>query len=412
VWEARLEGMRLDTRSPATVINASLYPFTVDLEQFVRRRYGPVSYDTVMLRQEVVERALERLREAVERGVIESEPGSSEVEVLAFYLGLLVAALLRDKWLVSRYALAEAERAYKTLLEESDDVILAVARKIGVGLEYSGDGLKLPYAVTSTGLVLYHEYNYSMSVFEYARLARRLSGDPRWKLTNQLVTQGRVYLERRSVVRLLKEAIMEYVERLARAFEETRVDKIPDELSKLLEEARRILEEARPKPKIERTGARIRIKLPKGYVVEEAFPPCMRDILERARRGEHLSHHERFAIATFLLNLGVDIDRVVDVFRNMPDFNEKIARYQVEHLAGLRGSGKKYRTYSCEKMRSLGICKGDCGTRNPIQAYYRNLKQLVKEGRLRLESISGGSGGEGGEANVGEEGEETSPSAG
>ena len=100
------------------------------------------------------------------------------------------------------------------------------------------------------------------------------------------------------------------------------------------------------------------------------------------------------------------------MFRNMPDFNEKITRYQVEHLAGLRGSGKRYRTYSCEKMKSLGLCKADCGTRSPIQAYYRILSRMVKEGKLRLDSISGGgpAGGEG-VRSVGEEGEETGPGA-
>ncbi len=399
--------MVFETRALAGIIDATAYPFTVDLEQFVRKRYGPVSYSTVMLRRDVIDRALERIREAVEKGVIESRASNSEVEVLAFYLGLLVAALLRDKWLISRYALAEAERAYRLLLEEDDETIVSLAHRIGVNLKYEERGLRVPYAVTSNGVVLYHEYHYSIMVFEYARLAHRLSGDPKWKLTNQPVIRGYVYLEKKSVTRLLKEAVMEYVERLAKSFEENRVEKIPDELARILEEARRVLEEARPKPKVERVGKRIRVKLPKGYVVEEAFPPCMQDILERARRGEHLSHHERFAMATFLLNLGVDVDRVVDVFRNMPDFNEKIARYQVEHLAGLRGSGKRYRTYSCEKMRALGICKGDCGTRNPIQAYYANLKRLLKEGRLKLDSISGGTSGEQGVEDVGEEGEES-----
>ncbi len=389
------------------VVDAAKYPFTVDLESFVRRRFGPVSYQVVMLRRDVVERALERIRSAVAEARVEPG-GNPEVEVLSFYLGLLLVTLLGDKWAVSRYALAEAEKSYQLLRDEDDRVIYSVARLVGVGLEYRERGYRVAYAVTSTGVPLYKEYHYSLSIFEYARVARRLLGDPKWKTTNLPVLRGRVLLEKQQVVRLLKEAIMEYIERLSGIFSEVRGEKLPDELVKLLEEARRVVSEARPKPVVERAGRRIRVRLPKGVVVEEAFPPCMADILERARRGEHLSHHERFAIATFLLNLGVDVDRVVDVFRNMPDFNEKIARYQVEHLAGLRGSGKRYYTYSCEKMRALGLCKGDCGTRNPIQAYRRMLAKLVKEGKLRLDSISGGGGGPRGDEHVGEEGEEAS----
>ncbi len=390
----------------SSVLDASRYPYTVDLEQFVRRHYGPVSYNVVMLRREVVERALERIREALERGVITgSKP--PDVEVPAFYLGLLLVKLSGDKWALSRYALAEAERSYQLLQGEDDEVIAALASRLSTGIVYEERGYRRVYAVTSTGLPLYREYRYSLSIYRYASLARRLLGDPKWKTSNLPVLNGRVYLERGMVVRLIKEAVMEYVERLAGMFEEVRGEKLPEELARLLEEASRLIREARPKPRVLREGGRIRVRVPKGVVVEEAFPPCMADILEKARRGEHLSHHERFAIATFLLNLGVDVDRVVDVFRNMPDFNEKIARYQVEHLAGLRGSGKKYRTYSCEKMRSLGLCKAECGTRNPIQAYYRNLSRLAREGKLRLDSISGGGGaGNGGGESVEQEGEE------
>jgi DNA primase large subunit len=42
-----------------------------------------------------------------------------------------------------------------------------------------------------------------------------------------------------------------------------------------------------------------------------------------------------------------------------PDFNEKIARYQVEHIAGLRGSRTRYKPPSCQTMRSLGLCVED-----------------------------------------------------
>lgn len=393
------------------MIDAARYPFTVDLEEYVRRRYGPVSYSIVMLRRDVVERALERIRGAVRDARV--SPGSNpDVEVLAFYLGLLLVTLTGDRWAVSRYALAEAEKSYELLNGEDDEVIVSVAKSVGVDLQYDARGYRFAYAVTSTGVTLYRVYHYALSFYQYARLARRLLGDPRWRTTNLPVVRGLVYLEKGQVVRLLKEAVMEYVEKLSAKFQELRGEKLPDELVRLVEEARRVVQEARPKPKVLRQGGRIRVKLPKGVVVEEAFPPCMADILERARRGEHLSHHERFAIATFLLNLGVDVDRVVDVFRNMPDFNEKIARYQVEHLAGLRGSMKKYRTYSCEKMKSLGLCKAECGTRNPIQAYYRILARLVKEGKLRLESISGGGSPPGeGVGGVGEEGEETGPGA-
>ncbi len=106
------------------------------------------------------------------------------------------------------------------------------------------------------------------------------------------------------------------------------------------------------------------------------FPPCIKHLIAELKQGKHLSHHERFAVATFLINIGTDVEYVLNLMRYSPDFNEKIARYQVEHLAGLRGARKKYLVYSCDKMKSLGICVAECGTKNPLQYYFRELRKL------------------------------------
>jgi DNA primase large subunit len=71
----------------------------------------------------------------------------------------------------------------------------------------------------------------------------------------------------------------------------------------------------------------------------------------------------------------MDVEEILELFRNVPDFNEKIARYQLEHIAGLRGSRKQYMPYSCQTMKSLGLCPivGDCGAKNPLIVYRRNI---------------------------------------
>lgn len=92
----------------------------------------------------------------------------------------------------------------------------------------------------------------------------------------------------------------------------------------------------------------------------------------KLQTGEEVSHFENFAVASYLLNKGRSIEEVLELFKNRSDFNEKIARYQVEHIAGLRGSKTKYRPPSCEKFRVLGLCV-DSGKhcpkwiKNPLQ---------------------------------------------
>jgi DNA primase large subunit len=69
---------------------------------------------------------------------------------------------------------------------------------------------------------------------------------------------------------------------------------------------------------------------------------------------------------------GYEVNEIIDVLRVRSDFDEKIARYQVEHIAGQRGSRIKYRPPSCQSMKTHGLCVEDgkhCpyNIQNPIQ---------------------------------------------
>ncbi|MEM4411124.1 MAG: hypothetical protein QXT61_05410, partial [Candidatus Caldarchaeum sp.] len=97
-------------------------------------------------------------------------------------------------------------------------------------------------------------------------------------------------------------------------------------------------------------------------------PPCIESI--KARLAD-ASHTENFAYAAFLINRGYSVEEVVREFSVRSDFREDIARYQVEHIAGLRGSRVKYRPPSCQTMKTLGLCVKDgqlCpkNIRNPL----------------------------------------------
>ncbi len=352
------------------VVDVAHYPFLVSLGDYVSRRYGVRSPLTLLrMRRDLLEYAVKRLSEAVKRGRVGCVK-DTEKAVIGHHAAVMIAAALGDRWLASRLALAEAEHSYSHLLEEEEEVVGAIGGLLGVGLRPERPCLRQPLGLLN-GVPIYREYCLSITMPSYLRAARRLLGDPAWKPINLPVRGGRVYLDKRRAARVLKEVIQSRIEERVRGMMPLR---LPDDMSWVLEEARSLLSEAR-RPRRGRGG---RVSVPKGVVDPDAFPPCMAGLYEALRRGENLSHHARFAIATFLLNIGMGVDEVVDLFRNTPDFNERIARYQVEHLAGMRGSGKKYKTYSCEKMKTLGLCTGDCGTRSPLQAYYRRLASKLR----------------------------------
>ena len=97
-------------------------------------------------------------------------------------------------------------------------------------------------------------------------------------------------------------------------------------------------------------------KFSSGTVVSTEYPPCIKHGIEVLEKGENLPHSGRFMLATFLLSRGQSVEQIAPLFKNAPDFNEKVTLYQLNHLAGTSGSGTKYSCPSCEKLKSQNLC--------------------------------------------------------
>lgn len=119
-----------------------------------------------------------------------------------------------------------------------------------------------------------------------------------------------------------------------------------------------------------RRGLRGRIVLPSSIeelANSDAVPSCIRSLIDTMVGTGELSHYGRVALVLYLKWLGYDKEEVIEFFaRHAKDYNERITRYQVEYLYGLRGSRKDYKMYSCRKMKELGLCLGCGWDKNPL----------------------------------------------
>ena len=117
------------------------------------------------------------------------------------------------------------------------------------------------------------------------------------------------------------------------------------------------------------------------------MPPCIKNLLETLSSGGRLSHVGRFTLTSFLVNTGATEDEVMNFFKSASDFDERKTRYQVEHIAGRRGSRRKYTAPNCNTMRTHGLCVNPdalCATiTHPLTYYRRKAKILFREGRSR-----------------------------
>jgi DNA primase large subunit len=189
--------------------------------------------------------------------------------------------------------------------------------------------------------------------------------DANWKLVNRLLVQGTVYLNQHDVARLLQEEVQRRIEKRLEAKE---LPNFPEKITKIAE---RLTELAREKIGVEEMEG-----FPK-VVAQSAFPPCIAALYEAASKGRHLSHVGRFTLTSFLVNIGMPPEKVNELFKSFSDYNERLTRYQVEHIAGERGSRTRYTPPQCATLQTHGVCTNSddlCRrVRHPLK-YYK-LKQ-------------------------------------
>lgn len=99
----------------------------------------------------------------------------------------------------------------------------------------------------------------------------------------------------------------------------------------------------------------------------DTFPPCFLKMYQKLMGGERLTHIENFNIAVFLFNIGYNYDEIMECFKNSPNFDEKIAGYQIKKIIE-----KKYSVPNCDTLKSNGLCVNDCKTKHPFQLFKKN----------------------------------------
>lgn len=327
------------------------YPFTKAAKEYVSSLRIDVESLGSPEFSRIYERAKFRVEEALEKGGRSYEIGDAraimdrdlEVELLSFPLALFMVAALDDDFASRRFGLAEAIRAETLLSNERPEVIEALAtEELGLGLKKVKKRLD-------------KDYELAIHFTDYLKEASKFNAKE-WKLVNRYLENGYVYITQRELARLMRSSIERYVLARIKAIGNVRPPEYMQEFIK--EQKDKLL--AR-KYKIE--------KLASG-ISPDSWPPCMKALHQSLTKGESLSHFANFALASFLLNVGMSVDDVVSVYANRSDFDERVARYQIEHIAGMKGSRTKYTTPSCGTMQTHGLCIEQgrlCGgVKNPL----------------------------------------------
>mgnify|MGYP000403216437 FL=1 len=340
------------------------YPFFEEARDEVERQadgFADVVSDGVL------ERAEERVSLSVRSSTTGDITSNARAELFSYPVARAVVSVIDEHPVTRRYAWAESVTAQERFRDDlNSDTSFGSVERARVTFDEIVKEFGMRVRETSESDV------YEMEVGDFLELSSGMS-DEEWKLVNRSVEDGWVRVSREDILELAREAVRQ------RVADDLPLD-VPDEVRELVSPAvegvQRVVDEADITTEIDR-------------VEESEFPPCMKTLLAEVRDGKHLEHHSRFAITSFLTNIGMETDEIIETYKVNPGFGEEVTRYQTDHIRGETGP-TEYTCPSCATMVTYGDCRNKddlCETiSHPLGYYRKKLDELDEEEDAQEES--------------------------
>ena len=290
----------------------------------------------------IVSMAFDRIKIATDGKIYKSNLSANDsslpMEVFSFLISVILLKLTGIHTLIRRFSLAEARRSERFLEKDlsnhndraKEQIALQIMRDLfSITIKKQDDDFIIPISNYLKHSINFHERE--------------------WKLINRKINNGSVFLTSHETVRLVRKEIDQFISsKIHSANTPEMIEGFQEYVDKLKTLAKKF-----------------EVKI----VESSEYPPCIKHAIEVLEKGENLPHSGRFMLATYLLAKGQQVEEIAPLFKNAPDYNEKVTLYQLNHLSG-KTSTTKYACPSCEKLKSQNLCFAipECDNIiNPIQ---------------------------------------------
>jgi DNA primase large subunit len=281
-----------------------------------------------------------------------SDYKTDKLNIYTYLLLKILLYVLDNQMITNRLANLYSKITYDQLIKEKNDSpIYDICQNLGLKIRYYEPPVTYGKIIRKReGESQDLKTNFTIYFTDYLKLASNLRDEYR-KLVHNSVSGGYVFIEKKRLIRL----IQEYV-RAKLLIKETE-DKAS--LNSFLKEILKIEDFKDMHDEI--LNAWIERKEEFEYVFKIDFdnkediltlyPPCIKEILKKAQEGQNLIHNERLFIVWFLLALDYPVEKIVDLFSTLPDFDREKTSYQVNFA-----KKKQYTPYKCLTLKSLNLC--------------------------------------------------------
>lgn len=297
------------------------YPFTDEAREWVRGA-------GVQINSQAIDVGEARLVAAMRDGAIPKRASEMtdelSAEIVSYAAARLILSFLKNRYVASRLAVAEAKRA-RSYLESAADrkagYVERIAPDLGLHFIKQGEEFTLPF-------------------WEYLAYTPRA---PDYKLSNRELSGGLVRVTNDKRLRIMEEAVRKRIE-----------GSLPHALKEYPEE-------------VKQAAVRVLKYMPREEIAPTSisradFPPCIRKMLEDLRVSVNVPHSGRYALAIYLIKAGLGDEQISALFRTAPDFNHETTGYQVRYIRQ-----KNYTPPACATMDTWGFCIADCRCGSPAR---------------------------------------------
>ncbi len=330
------------------------YPFLNEASLYVKDTYFDLTeFDRVEM-NDIVNKAFNKINDYLRNGDSDYQINYQmtnhalvQDEALTFIASLLIIKSVSVDEITKKFALMESMRFEKYLISDLRDTFGHEKKKYIL--------FKIFKELFDTDILLDEKNTlfYKIRIRDYIKYSINFH-EQEWKLVNRSVYKGFVYLNANEIVRLFRNELSLFI---IKKIKEMRLDEFPAVISQRGQAIKDYWQ----------SNNRFVYSYSNNMNVT---PPCIDHLYKQIEKGENLPHSARLLLGTFLLSTNKSVDEIVNVFSKLPDFNERVTRYQLNHLAGKKGSSKKYNVPSCEKIKLEDLCHENnlCkGISNPIQ---------------------------------------------